>query len=315
MILVEATPEMSRARDRDTYGAWGGPLPMAAYLQLEWRLRHHAWPRAAQALWLLCADGGEVLASCETYRMPSRVGTGGPAPGHSYGVASVYTEPHKRRRGYVTELLTRLAGHLASQDPRAQSMFLFSDVALGVYQRSGFVARPALNLAFAAMPGDPGQGVDELLPEHRAAQALAAMAPPEGPFAILPDPDQVDWHLERERIFNAVMGRPRPPACGARLGGACALWAAEYRTGQLMILLLHAPGPGEAEALLACARRTAHAAGLTRAVLWKSPEDGPWPEAQLEDRAEHLDSVPMILPLDARVRAADWEWIPRVLWV
>jgi len=314
MILMEATPEMSRARDRDTYGAWGGPLPMAAYLQFEWRLRNHPWARAARALWLLCADDGEVLTSCETYRMPS-LRSDGPAMGHSYGVASVYTEPHKRRLGYVTELLTRLAGHLASLDPSAQAMFLFSDVALGVYQRSGFVARPALNLAFAAMPGDPGQGVDELLPEHRAAQALAAIAPPGGPFAILPDGDQIDWHLERERIFAAVMGRSRPPACGARLGGATALWAAEYRTGQLMVLLLHAPGPGEAEALLACARRTAHAAGLARAVLWKTPRDGPWPEAQPEDRAERLDSVPMVLPLDARVRAVDWEWIPRVLWV
>jgi Acetyltransferase (GNAT) domain len=314
MILMEATPEMSRARDRDTYGAWGGPLPMAAYLHLEWRLRNHPWPRAAQTLWLLGAEDGEVLASCETYRMPS-LRSDGPAPGHSYGVASVYTEPHKRRRGHVTELLTRLAGHLASRDPLAQALFLYSDVPLAVYLRSGFVARPALNLAFAAMPGDPGQGVDELLPEHRAAQALAAMAPPEGAFAILPDADQVDWHLERERIFASVMGRSRPPACGARLGAACALWAAEYRTGQLMVLLLHAPGPGEAEALLTCARRTAHAAGLTRAVLWKTPRDGPWPEARLEDRAERLDSVPMILPLDARVRAADWEWIPRVLWV
>ena len=314
MILTEATPEMSRARDRDTYGAWGGPLPMAAYLQFEWRLRNHAWARATRALWLLCADDGEVLTSCETYRMPS-LRSDGPVTGHSYGVASVYTEPHKRRRGYVTELLTRLAGHLASLDPAAQAMFLFSDVAPGVYQRSGFVARPALNLAFAAMPGDPEQGVDELLPERRAAQALAAMAPPGGAFAILPDPDQIDWHFERERIFAAVMGRSRPPACGARLGGATALWAAEYRTGQLMVLLLHAPGPGEAEALLACARRTAHAAGLSRAVLWKNPRDGPWPEAQLEDRAERLDSVPMILPLEARVRAADWEWIPRVLWV
>ena len=313
MILTEATPEMSRARDRDTYGAWGGPLPMAAYLQLEGRLRDHAWPRAALALWLLRADDGGVLASCETYRMPS-LRSDGPE-GHSYGVASVYTEPHKRRRGYVTELLTRLAGHLASQDPRAHAMFLFSDVALRVYQRSGFVARPALNLAFAAMPGDPGQGVDELLPEQGAARALAAMAPPGGAFTILPDAAQIDWHLERERILSAVMGRCRPSACGARLGGATALWAAEDRTGQLMVLLLNAAGQGEAEALLACARRTAHAAGLTRAVLWRTPGDGPWPEAQAEDRAERLDSVPMIRPLDARIRAADWEWIPRVLWV
>jgi hypothetical protein len=314
VILVEATPEMSRARDRATHAAWGGPLSMEAYAALEWRLRGHPWSRDAVALWLLCADGGDVLSSCETYRMTS-LRCAGLAAGHSYGVASVYTEPQLRRRGYVGELLGRLADHLTGTDPDAQAMILYSDVALGVYQRCGFVARPALEWVFASLPGDPRDGVDELLGEDRLAPVLAGVPRPVTPFLIWPTAAQIDWHLERERIFAKVMARTRPPAWGARLGGAAAFWCAEYRSGALMVLLLYAPGRGEAQALLTSARRAAHAAGLARTLVWKLPGDGPWSQAGIEDRSERLESVPMIRPLAPGVRAADWNWIPRALWV
>jgi hypothetical protein len=281
------------------------------YVALEVRLHGQPWPRAAMTVWLLCADDGEALSSCEIYRMPSRLGQ---VPGHSYGIASVFTEAAKRRRGYVTEMLARLGDRLAGTEG-AQAMFLYSDVALRTYQKSGFSVRPALNLAFGALPGDPRGGVDALVPEQGAAEALAGMAFPSGPFTILPVPDQIDWHLERERIFSELLERPRPPACGARAGAGRILWAGDPRESQLTILLLDAPGRAEAEALVACARRAAHAAGLTRVVLWKTPHDFPLSGGVLEDRLEHLDSVPMLRPLDPRVQAAHWDWIPRALWI
>ncbi len=310
MILVQATPEMSSERDRATHEAWGGPLAVERYQALERRLRGHGWSREVLRGWLLCAEGGEVLSSCETYRMPSRIEG---APGHSYAIASVYTEPDKRRKGYAAELLSRLGECLAGTGD-AQAMILFSDVALHIYEKSGFAARPAPTLRFPSLPGDPGEGVDELFPESRAAQALAWIPLPADPFAILPAPAQIDWHLERERIFSELLGRPRPTACGARIGSSAVLWSADFREGHLTILLFHAPGP-EAEALLTCARRAAHAAGLPWTLLWKTPADRPWPGILLEDRADRLDSVPMIRPLDPRLRAEHWRWIPRALWV
>ena len=126
MILVQATPEMSSERDRATHEAWGGPLAVERYQALERRLRGHGWSREVLRGWLLCAEGGEVLSSCETYRMPSRIEG---APGHSYAIASVYTEPDKRRKGYAAELLSRLGECLAGTGD-AQAMILFSDVAL-----------------------------------------------------------------------------------------------------------------------------------------------------------------------------------------
>jgi hypothetical protein len=124
----------------------------------------------------------------------------------------------------------------------------------------------------------------------------------------------VDWHLERERIFTELLGRTRPPACGARSGPGVILWAADPRENQLTVLLLHAP-EARAEALVTCARRAAHAAGLGRVVLWTTPADPPLSGGLREDRLDRLDSVPMVRPLDPRVRVQDWDWIPRALWV
>ena len=315
MFLIQADPELSRERDRATFEAWGGQLPLARYLAETERLRRHPWSRAEASVWCLCADGGEVLSSCETYRMTSWVGDGLPAPGHSYGVASVYTGRALRRRGHSTELLARLGDRLTREDPAAQALVLFSDVPLRTYEKAGFTARPGFQLVFDPLPGDPRDGVDALLGEDQLTPAWAGIPRPSGRFTLWPVPAQLDWHLERERIFAGLLGRPRPQACGASAGGATALWAADYREGQLTLLLWHTPGAAGAAALLDCARRTARAAGLDRVVLWQTPQDPPLAEARLEDRLAQLDSVPMIRPLDPRVRPEDWDWIPRALWV
>jgi hypothetical protein len=226
----------------------------------------------------------------------------------------VFTDPDRRGRGYAGELLARLGRALQDADPGAQALVLYSDVALSIYERCGFTARPALERVFDSVPGDPRDGVDELFPEARAAWALARVPPGPGRFVAAPAAEQVDWHLERERIYSEILARPRPAAWGARAGTGTALWTADYRNGQLAFLALHAPDPAEAEALVACARRTAFAAGLYRTVLWPTPETA-CPRAEVRDRAPRLDSVPMIRPLDPRIRPEDWTWIPRILWV
>jgi hypothetical protein len=242
-------------------------------------------------------------------------GQAGYRPGHSYGIASVYTEPHLRRRGHSTDMLVRLAAQLSRQDPDAQALLLFSDVALRTYEKAGFTARPGLNLVFGALAGAPGEGGVELLRDDQAAEALERMPRPPGGYLVWPTAEQIDWHLERERIFAELLGRVRPCCCGARVGAATALWSADYREGQLTMLLWHAPDPAQAEALLACARRTAAAAGLPRTVLWRTPQAAPPVPAAMEDRLGRLDSVPMFRPLDPRLGSGDWDWVPRALWV
>jgi GNAT superfamily N-acetyltransferase len=312
MAIEKAGERQRQERDRATFEAWGGPLPVDRYLAAEARLRAQSWSRAASALWLLRPEGGEAVCSCETYRMASRfLGT----PGHTYGIASVYTDPAHRRRGHATVLLEELGRALREEDPRAQAMVLFSDVPVRVYEAAGFVPRPAVNLVYPALAGDPAGPVDQLLDEAQAPGAVAGIPFRGDRFVLAPVPAQVGWHLERERIYAESLGRPRPPAWGARAGAGTALWTADYAHGQLLLLVLHAPGPAEAAALLACAQRTAWAAGLAQAVLWRTPGPEPGMPVARDDRTLRPDSVPMIRPLLPELRGEDWDWICRAVWV
>lgn len=317
MILLQADSRQARERDRATYAAWGEPLSAEDYQEAEGRLRAHAWSRAVSAMWLLCSDRGEVLCSCETFRMPSRFTPDHPRSGHVHGIASVFTAPDHRGRGYAGELLHRLAGALSAADPGSQALILFSDVPPSIYLKSGFSLRPAYELVSEAGPEGPKTGVEFLTSEPEVRRALERILPATGRFVISPVPEQLDWHLERERILAAALGRPRPAAWGALAGEGTALWTADHRHDQLVILALHTPGPAKAADLMACARRTAFACGLARVVLWQTPELASlrFPGTRLVDRSQTTKALPMIRPLDPEIQPGDWTWIPRILWM
>lgn len=315
MQLVQVDLERARRRDFDTFAAWGPPFGLEAYVAAEGRLRDHPWGRDRSAQWQLCSDTGEVLCSCETYRMACRLEAGGPVEGHAYGVATVFTDARLRGRGYAGALLDRVAEAVAATDPRAQALVLFSDVDPEIYARMGYVARPALERVFDPLDGAPGGGVDRLLDEAGARAALAAAPVPPGGFVIRPEPAQLDWHLERERLICAPYGRPRPDTRGAAAGAGCILWCADPGRDRLLVLALHAPEPEAAAALLASARRAARSAGLGRVALWGDPAEGPDLGGRVEDRTPRRDAVPMIRPLDPRVAPDAWTWIPRILWL
>src|SRR4051812_38592114 len=102
MDLSEATEIEKLERDRICHPTWGPPLAMEDWLRRESRLRAHAWSRRAMRTWLLRGEGGQVLSSCETFAMASRLVRGGEErAGRTYGVASVFTEERLRGRGHA----------------------------------------------------------------------------------------------------------------------------------------------------------------------------------------------------------------------
>jgi GNAT superfamily N-acetyltransferase len=318
MRLVLASDAQKAERDVVTYPAWGAPLSVEGYLEREKRLRAHAWPRAELKTWLLCADDGGVLASCETYRTDSflRAPDGALTPGDSFAIASVFTEERLRGRGYATRLMDLLAAELELTAPRAQSALLFSDVGAALYGRSGYQELPAWDWCLAPEPGEPSARVDRLLTEADLSTALARMRRPEVPFFYWPTPAQLDWHLERERVYAELMPRPRPEANGATVRESTALWYMMGRTGTLMVMVFDARSASDAAALLGAARRVAHRAGLSRVVLWEEPATAPL-LAQVPGavRQPREGSLPMVRPLRPGLPFGATTPIPRVLWV
>jgi GNAT superfamily N-acetyltransferase len=318
MHLVLATEAQKAERDTVNYPAWGPPLSVADYVVREQRLRGHPWARAELKSWLLCADNGEALASCETYRTDSflRRADGTLEPGDSFAIASVFTEERLRGKGYATRLMDLLAAELERTSPRAHSALLFSDVGAPIYRRSGYRETPAWDWRLAPEPGEPAELVDRLLQEVELGAALTRIRKPEVPFFYWPTAAQLDWHLERERIYSELLPRPRPEANGAIAGDSTALWYMVGRSSTLLVMMFDARTARDAAALLTAARRVAHRAGLSKVVLWEEPAAAPLlaqvPGAVREPRD---GSLPMLRPLRPGLDLSGPIPVPRALWV
>ncbi len=311
-LLREATPQELPVRDAITHAAWGLSLTVAQYQERETCLRAHAFSRAGMTSWRW-AEGERVLASCETFRMRSRLAG---EEGATYGVASVYTEEALRRRGHATAMIDALAPALLERDARAQAIILFSDVGEAQYARSGFALRPSLDRVFEPQAGDPAEGVDALFGDAALAAQWAQVRFPEARFLVVPSAEQLDWHLERERTYARLLWRPRPVACGARVGRSRAFWVGNLRSRELYLLWLDAGSAEDAVALLRCARRVAHGAGLEKVVLWECPVPFSWPSgADGGAFGPRAESLVMIRPLVEGLEPGDFQHAPRALWI
>src|SRR5438270_10230819 len=155
MNLVVATAEEKRARDRVAYTAWGELLTTEQYLQREERLCAHPWATETMTCWAWRDGDGAILSSCETYRMCSAFDG---VRGETWAVASVFTEPALRGRGHARAMMDALVARARSAGVQAST--LFSDVGAPIYEKSGYVARPADDLVFPPAPGDAASGVD-----------------------------------------------------------------------------------------------------------------------------------------------------------
>ncbi len=317
MHLVVANEAQKAERDHLTYAAWGSPLTVEQFLQRELRLRAHPWSQANMRTWLLCDGSGRVLTSCETFRTPSflRGGDCQYATGDSFIIASVFTETALRGHGHATRLMDVVADALERTEPQAHAAVLYSDVGPRLYGRSGYQEVPAWDWHLPVLSGPAMHKVDALLVDADVPAALARMRRPDVPFYLWPDAAQMDWHLERERIYAELLRRPRPRACGAVVGASTALWAMVARYGELVVLMLDARTEEDAAALLEAARAQAHKAGLAKVVLWEEPDTMPWvarlPDASREARD---GSLPMLRPLRQGLPAAADVPFPRALW-
>lgn len=318
MHLVLATEAQKAERDRVTHAAWGSPLTVEQFLQREARLRAHPWCREGMRTWLLLGDDGRVLASCETFHNDSYLASrdGEYAAGDSYSIASVFTEEALRGQGHASRLMERVAAELERASPRGHAVVLFSDVGAPLYRRSGYVEVPAWDWHLPSRAGLSTRRVDALLKETDMASALERVRRPSVPFFLWPSPAQVDWHLERERLYAELLRRPRPEACGATVGDSTALWAMMARYGELVVLMLDVRSEEDATALLEAAGAVAHRAGLAKVVLWEEPGSRPWvARVPGATRVARDGALPMLRPLHPGLPPAADVPFPRALWV
>ncbi len=305
MELVIADPELATAIDRVNHIEWGVPLDVPGHMEREARLRRGLWPTQSHR-WFVLREGGASLASCEVYRMPS-------SHGMAYGIASVFVEPHLRGRGYSTALLDRVEAQLATE-PDAAACVLFSDIGPELYARRGYAARPAFDWIVSAALCSPAADLAAVETFSETALAGLTLRPPVGPFAIVPIVAQLDWHLDRARLVAEIAGRTRGARCGARVGEESVIIYTDAED-ELLVLLAYADGPESSAALLTHAAHMAARLGLSRVRAFETPGFDWEVAAPKTARIERDGCLPMLKPLRPGVRAEDWTFVPRALWV
>ncbi|HEX2574658.1 MAG TPA: N-acetyltransferase [Polyangia bacterium] len=313
MKLTRATPEEAIARDRLSYDAWGTPLEPDDWVERERRLRAHVWAQEALTSYLLKGDDGEVLASCEAYRVQSRFRG---VPGWSFAIASVYTESRLRGQGHASTMMRLLNEEFMRIEPRLQAATLYSDVGPRIYERAGYRATSGLDLVFQPAAGDPAAAVDRLIRAQDLWTEHARVPQPDAEFLIFPSANECDWHLERERIYAQFLGRPALPTAGARAGDGTIFWMANHRDGKLKVLLLSAARGEEARALMTAAQRIAHQVGLSAVQLWEHPRPLGFEHVFTDAvRQPREGALPMLCPFVPALGVEHWTWITRGIWV
>jgi predicted N-acetyltransferase YhbS len=305
MELLLATAEQARARDEVTYESWGRPqLALDEYLRREERLRLTAWSRFGLRPWVLVEDG-EVVASCETYAMKSRVDAVG---GATQGVASVFVEARLRGQRFASQMMKLLAERLRSEG--AQASILFSEVGDDLYRRAGYVLRPNATLAWPAASRATKasrvrlSGLTALF-ERAERRPLA--------YRICLSVDQVEWHLARSEFYRALWKRPEPRCVALRVGEAWTVLCPNHRFGRLTLLDFEPGTADETAAVIAAAADEAAYLELSEVTLVENPHN----EGKLSPgiRRECDEGLPMILPLAQGLRAEHWTDYARGVWI
>ncbi|MBL8923197.1 MAG: GNAT family N-acetyltransferase [Myxococcaceae bacterium] len=296
--LVVATEAQRRARDVLTASAWGRLLRPAQFLDREVTLRAHPFAVEAMRTWLW-VEGDEVCCSCETFEVRARRG---PVEGRAWLVASVFTEPRLRGRGFARSMLDALA--LTLTGPGALALALFSEVGAPLYERAGFVAQPTWDVVLPAETS--------VLPTDtwRTISAGPAFPPAgDGELELILSDAQCAWHVERERFYAKALGRPAPTGHLLVRGSSSLAAAASFQTNELHVLWYDFQDDGEAESMLREACAVAGACGLGAVRVWETTR---FPVPSGGARRSRDDELPMVRPLDGG--AARWTRIARGLW-
>lgn len=301
------------ARSRLTACVWGDRITVEQYLERERLLGAAAFARRGLRTWLLEGDAGEVLASCETYRMSSVLDG---VTGSTHGFASVFVEPALRGRGHARTMMERVTARLREEG--AQAAHLFSEVGTSLYAAVGFRASPMVARRWTAAAAPIAEVA---LPFGRAAAAevlggarLREGADPGARFRIVIDHDQLEWHRVRSAAYHRFLGggRPSPDVLAGAIAGSCWIsWFADYRLDRLLVLAVRPGTPSESSALVEATRRAAHLLGFTHAEHWESPAT-PLPAGALRPLD---DEIPMLLPFAPTLSPTDWREYGRASWI
>jgi hypothetical protein len=291
-MIKFANSEEHLAIAKDNYVEWGKGLTLDQYLARE---------RILQAVWMPKAViFGNGLSSCEIYERTGLLvqPDGSVSTPTVLSIASVFTPPCHRRKGYATQMLKQVKS-LVNLD---QISLLYSDIGPQYYSSLGWTFVSAKTAVY-----DPKTLIHSisqchlmtepealefvyqdtvLLTEEMKGKSLLIQQPV---FAMPLDKTALTWMFTRSKFYQETLGLSPLIYFGASLSVSdVAIWYHDFKECELIFLRFRAMNKTNAEALLASAAQEARRYALDRIVVW---DPCPSLHSNIMDRTDSLPSM------------------------
>lgn len=186
-------------------------LTSEQYIQRNYALYEHPFGQKRMQTRILRNQAGKAIASFDALQVRIAMKVAGKEIENRDGflIASVMTPVEERTRGYASKLL----GDFFSENSEAP-MVLYSDIEPKFYAKWGFHERQAFavqsTMDKTAVPEKFERVSSEEFAIHaQETRALLLKECANAGFLNL-DPELMDWHLERYRVFARVAGKAFP---------------------------------------------------------------------------------------------------------
>ncbi len=213
ITLTPATKQEQEAIWSLTHPSWGPGLTHQQYLDREAYLLTVPLARnGGLTQWILTdsADAASaarpILSSCETLKKRAIVSSpsGTITDVTAHGVASVFTKPGDRGRGYASKMMGLVGQHLAKQQAASEGSaalsILFSDIGGKFYARDGWMPIGNTHIEFPVGGDMPATSTDA--------------ATSSGHITELGDADLADLSEQDEQLLRTSLSKPLPNNTG-----------------------------------------------------------------------------------------------------
>nr|CCA14912.1 conserved hypothetical protein [Albugo laibachii Nc14] len=265
--LVELTSEEAKVQCKiDDYQEWGHPFWTQEEYQRKEKIQRSTRFASDNSIFLgLLANESEendskleIICHCEVHRFDCMLKARQSEQlrwGYSYHIASVFTLPAYRRRGYAAFFMQEVAEFLRTR-PKAIASALFSDIGPNYYTKLGWKVFPSDSAVIDLVSSDNtvefsideakslfmDQKLDALLREdaERIKQQLLddETLSNMDVLATIPTFDSIEWQFCIGRYYaESRVLDPRPMECGYRINAdAFIVWALNFKESTLFVL-------------------------------------------------------------------------------
>ncbi|KAM7214207.1 hypothetical protein V8F06_010396 [Rhypophila decipiens] len=261
-----------------THPKWGAALTLDNYLGREAYLQTVPLAKEGGLTQWILTDGSmrpderPILSSCESLKKGAIAALSSSSSsepkevvvvdGIAHGIASVFTEPQFRGKGYASRMmrevgkaLERWQAETSLPDQRALFSVLYSDIGKSFYAKNGWAPFPSAHVSFSPASGaaaaDTGKKLAKPIGYHELAElcnadearlreeikeAVVVSGGKKSAAAILPSLEQLLWHMMREDYMTKHIFGRTPSVRGAVYGEEkgkrmWAIWSRGYYGG------------------------------------------------------------------------------------